>query len=83
MKDLKETRRQRAIDLRAFLARHSHLFSLKDVCAEASLNYNSTVNNIGRLIKKNEHHAMSDDRLKMLEEAAIKLSETNLQPTVD
>lgn len=79
MKKLKETRRQRALDLRAFLARHQHLFSLKDVCKEAGVNYESTSNAIGRLISKHDNYAISDDRLTSLEEASLALSEKNVE----
>lgn len=80
MENSKETRRQRALDFRAFLARHSHLFTLKDVCKEADLNYDSTVTNIGRLVRKGEYHAISDERLGLLEDAAISLSERKVEP---
>lgn len=79
MKRSKQTRRQRALDLKALLGRNSHLFSLKDVCAEAEINYKSTANNLSRLIKKNEVDAISDERLDALEEATLHLSETKLQ----
>jgi len=79
MNHSKDTRRQRAIDLRAFLARHAHLFTLKDVCREAGLNYDSAVNNIRTLIVDENVYAMSDARLDALEEAAIALSETKME----
>lgn len=79
MKQSKETRRQRALDLRAFLARHQHLFSLKDVCEEANLNYPSTSNAIGRLVSKHDNYAISDERLTALEEASLLLSERNIE----
>lgn len=75
----KETRKQRALDLRAFVARNKHLFSLKAVCAEASLNYESTVNAIGRLIRESEENAISDEKLDLLETAAIQLAERNVE----
>lgn len=77
MNHSKQTRRQRALDLRAFLARHAHLFTLKDVCREAGINYESTSNAIGRLISKNETTAISDERLTVLEDAGIALSNRN------
>lgn len=79
MKISKETRRQRAIDFRAFLARHSHEFTLKDVCKKADENYASTSNAIGRLIKKNDVYAISDDKLETLEQAAIDLADSKLE----
>ena len=79
MNHSKDTRRQRAIDLRAFLARHAHLFTLKDVCGKAGVNYDSTVNNIRTLIVDENVYAMSDARLDALEEAAIALSETKME----
>lgn len=80
MNQIKLTRHQRALDLRAFLARHSHLFTLKDVCTEANLNYESTANAIGRLVSKRDLNAISDERLAILEETGIMLSNRYLTP---
>ena len=83
MEKSKETRtklrRQRALDLRAFLARHSHEFSLKDVCKTANLNYDSTANAIGRLVSKNDPYAISEEKLNKLEEASISMAESNIE----
>lgn len=83
MENSKETRtklrRQRALDLRAFLARHSHEFSLKDVCREAGLNYDSTANAIGRLVSKNDPYAISEQKLTTLEETSVSMVDTNIE----
>lgn len=75
----KESRVQRGIDLNGLLGSNKHLFSLKDVCEEAGLNYKSTSNAINSLTKKKDIHAISDDRLELLEETAIKLSESKVE----
>lgn len=79
MKDSKQTRKQRALDLKAFLARNSHKFTFKEVCEEAGLKYVSTSNALGLLIRKDRTEAISDEKLDSLEETAIRLSERNLQ----
>lgn len=75
MKLSKQTRKQRALDIRALLARNAHLFSLKDACEHAEINYESTSNAISRLIRFDDTYAVSDERLDRLETAVTELSE--------
>lgn len=83
MKITKETRRQRALDIRALLARNAHKFTLEDACKEADINYKSTSNAISRLIKNNDVDAISNERLEVLETAILDLADSKLQPTAN
>jgi hypothetical protein len=71
----KQTRRQRAIELRGHVAKHRHLFTLKDVCAEADIKYTSVTSAFASLINKDEEDAISDTRLSELEKAFLRLEE--------
>lgn len=77
----KQTRRQRALDLRAFLARNKHQFTLEQVCEHAGYNYNSVKQAISTLINHNLN-AISDERLNKLHAAAIELEEQAASSTL-
>lgn len=79
MKITKETRRQRALDIRALLARHQHKFTLFDACEKADINYKSTSNAISRLIKNNDVDAISNKRLEKLETAILDLADSKIE----
>lgn len=74
-------RRNRALDIRALQARHYNKFNFKDVCDKASLNYESTMGALRRLISNNDPHAISDEKLDQLEAAVVSLadSESNIE----
>ncbi len=70
-----QTRRDRALELKGFIARHD--LTLKEVAREARVKYVSTTNAMGLLIKKHQELAISDERLALLESAAKKLAKAS------
>lgn len=74
-----ETRIQRGLDLNAALGRYKHILTLKDVCEDADLNYNSTVVALNRLTSKGIIHAISDRKLEILHHSLLKLVDSKVQ----
>lgn len=72
IKNTYNTKKERAKVLQGLLGYHG--ITLKDVCAEAGIeSYNAVRNALGQVIRLANEGAISDERLTLLEEAALSL----------
>lgn len=72
IKNTYNTKKERAKVLQSLLGYHG--ITLKDVCAEAGIeSYNAVRNALGQVIRLANEGAISDERLTLLEEAALSL----------